>query len=44
VLRIAERNRPTVMDEDRGHPHAVDVDPALAPVDGHPPPAIMMQH
>ncbi len=44
VLRIAEGDRPTVMDEDRGHPHAVDVNPAFAPVDGDPLPAVVVQH
>jgi len=44
VLRIAEPDRPAVMDEHRGHPHAVDVDAAFAPVDGNPLPAVVMQH
>lgn len=44
VLWIAKIDRPTVVDEDRRHPHAVDVDPALTPIDGNPLPAVVMQH
>lgn len=44
MLRIAKSDGPTVMDEDRGHPHAVDVNPPFAPIDGDPLPAVVMQH
>ncbi len=44
VLRIAEGDRPAVMDENRGHSHAVDVDAAFAAIDGYPLPAVVMQH
>lgn len=44
VLRIAKSDRPTVVDEDRRHPHAVDVDPAFAAIDGNPLRAVVMQH
>jgi hypothetical protein len=43
VLRIAERDRPAVMDENRGHSHTVDVDAAFAAIDGNPLPAVVMQ-
>jgi hypothetical protein len=44
MLRIAEGDSPAVMDEDRGHPHAVDVDAAFAAVDGNPLRAVVMHH
>jgi hypothetical protein len=44
VLWIAEGDRPPVMDENRGHPHAVDVHAAFAAVDGYPLPAVVMNH
>jgi hypothetical protein len=44
VLRMANRDGLAVMDEDRGHPCAVDVDPVSAAVDGHPLPAVVMEH
>jgi hypothetical protein len=43
VPRVAQRDRPAVADEHRRHPHAVDVDPALAAVDGHPLLAVVVQ-
>jgi hypothetical protein len=42
VLRVAEGDRPALMDENRGHAHAVDVHAALATVDGYPLPAVVM--
>ena len=44
VLRIANGDRSAVVDENRRHPHTVDVDPALAPIDRDPLPAVVMQH
>jgi uncharacterized protein YbdZ (MbtH family) len=44
VLRIAESDRPAVMDENRGHSHAVDVDAGFAAIDGYPLPAVVMHH
>jgi hypothetical protein len=44
VLRVAEHDRPAVMDENRGHSHAVDVDAAFAAIDRYPLPAVVMQH
>ena len=44
MLRIAKSDRSTVVDEDRRHPHPVDVDPAFAPIDGDPLAAVVMQH
>jgi hypothetical protein len=44
VVRIAESDGPTITDEDGGHPDAVDIHPAFAPVDGQPAPAVVMQH
>lgn len=43
VLRIAKSDRSTVVDENCRHPHAVDVDPAFAPIDRDPLPAVVMQ-
>jgi hypothetical protein len=44
VLGIAESDRPAVVDEDRRHPHAVDVDPAFCAVDRDPLAGAVMQH
>jgi hypothetical protein len=44
VLGIAESDRPAVVDEDRRHPHPVDVDPAFGAVDRDPLAAAVMQH
>jgi hypothetical protein len=44
VLRIAKSDRPTIVDEDRRHPHAVDVDAAFTAIDGYPLPAVVMHH
>jgi hypothetical protein len=44
MLGIAERDRLAVMDEDSGHSHAVDVDPAFAAINGDPLPAVVVHH
>jgi hypothetical protein len=44
VLRIAQSDRSTVVDENRRHPYTVDVDPAFAPIDRNPLTAVVMQH
>jgi hypothetical protein len=44
VLWIAECDRPAVMDENRGHSHAVDVDAAFTAIDGYPLAAVVMHH
>jgi hypothetical protein len=44
VLRIAESDRPAVVDEDRRHPHPVDINPASTAVDGNPLVAAVVQH
>lgn len=44
VLRIAHGDRSTLVDENRRHPHTVDVDPGFAAIDRDPLPAVVMQH
>jgi hypothetical protein len=44
VLWIAEGDCPAVVDEDGGHSHAVDVDPAFGTIDGDPLPAVVVHH
>ena len=44
TLRVAERDRPTVMDEDRRHSDPVDVNPGFTAVDGDPLAAVEVQH
>jgi hypothetical protein len=44
VIRIAESDGPTITDEDGGHPDAVDIHSAFAPVDGQPALPVVMQH
>ena len=44
VLRVAEGDRAPVVDEDRRHPHAVDVNPGFAAIDGDPLLAVEMHH
>jgi hypothetical protein len=44
VLRVAESDRPPVMDEDRRHSHPVDVDPGFAAIDSEPLIAVEVQH
>lgn len=44
VLRMADHDGLAVMDEHRGHPRAIDVDPVATAVDGYPLPAVVMEH
>src|SRR5271165_1786409 len=44
VLRIADGDRSTLVEENCRHPHTVDVDPAFVPVDRDPLRAVVMQH
>ncbi|BBX45350.1 hypothetical protein GCM10009641_20590 [Mycobacterium cookii] len=44
MLGIAEGDPAAVVDEDRRHPHPVDVDPGFAAVDGEPLTAAVVKH